>query len=164
MTLFNRLLMPHWPSIYGFALALIASNLVGRIIAGRLDDGTEATADTGELIGLITYLSMAAVAIAAGIWWGVRRQRGEIVPELLPIFVVATLVSVLLNPVIARIDYPSVDGIFSQIVLFFATLVVSGFVGYLIVMALGVDQYGRQLKATEAAWEKKANPAKAAAA
>ena len=161
MTFFKRLLIAHWPSIYGFALALIAANLIGRIFSGRLDDGTEATAETGELIGMISYLSMAGVAAAAGIWWGVRRRREEIVPELLSIFVVATLFSVLVNPPIARIDYPDLGGVFSQVVFYFVTLALSGFIGYLVVMALGVDHYGRELKATRIAFEKKANPARA---
>ncbi|WP_100448424.1 hypothetical protein [Glycomyces xiaoerkulensis] len=162
MNLLKRLLIPHWPSIYGFGLALVAANLIGRIVAGRVDDGTELTADAGELVSMIAYLSMAAVAIAAGLWWGVRRRRQEIVPELLPVFVVVTLLSVLVNPLIARIEFPSVDGIFSQVVLYFVSLALGAFIGYLVVMALGVDHYGRELKATKRAFEKKANPARAA--
>ncbi|WP_199039194.1 hypothetical protein, partial [Glycomyces salinus] len=161
MTLFKRLLIAHWPSIYGFAVALIAANLVGRVLAGQLDDGTEATAEIGELVGSVSFLAMAAVAAASGIWWGVRRRRQEIVPELLSIFVVATVFSVLINPLIARIDFPSLDGAFAQFVYFFVLQALSAFIGYLIVMALGVDHYGRELKATRIAFEKKANPARA---
>ncbi|GAB3646469.1 hypothetical protein [Glycomyces tarimensis] len=156
MNLFKRLLIPHWPSIYGFALALIAANLGGRILAKSVDENTV----VGELIGVYTFGAMAVVAIVAGIWWGVRRRRQEIVPELLPIFVVTVLFSVLVNPVIARVDYPSLDGVFSQTVIYFALLALSGWVGYLIVMAIGVDHYGRELKATKIAFEKKANPAR----
>jgi hypothetical protein len=157
----KRLLPTHWPSILGFGLAAAVANLVGRILA-RTDDGTEVARDAGELIGLVTFAAMAAVALAAGIWWGVRRRRQEIVPELLPTFLVVTLWSVLVNPLIARIDYIDVAGFFSQTLIYFVTLVVSAFVGFLIVMALGVDHYGRELKATQLAFEKKANPAKAA--
>ena len=157
MNLFKRLLIPHWPSIYGFALALIVANLVGRIVSKSVDENTA----VGELIGVYTFGTMAAVAVVAGIWWGVRRRRQEITPELLPIFVVATLFTVLVNPLIARVSFPSLDGIFSQTVIYFALLVLSGWVGYLIVMALGVDHYGRELKATKHAFEKKANPARA---
>ncbi|MCH7231739.1 hypothetical protein L0U85_12880 [Glycomyces sp. L485] len=152
----KRLLIPHWPSIYGFALALIVANLVGRTVARSAEETTV----VDELIGVYTFGAMAAVAIAAGIWWGVRRRRQEITPELLPVFVVTTLFSVLVNPVIARVDYPELDGVFSQTVIYFALLALSGWVGYLIVMAIGVDHYGRELKATRIAFEKKANPAR----
>jgi Na+/H+-dicarboxylate symporter len=146
--------MPHWPSIYGFALGLIVANLLGRIASNQWGEGTA----VGDLVGVYTFGAMAAVAIAAGIWWGVRRRRQEITGELLAIFVVATLFTVLVNPIIARVDYPSLDGVFSQTLIYFALLAVSGWVGYLIVMALGVDTYGRELKATKLAWERKANP------
>lgn len=161
MNLFKRLLIPHWPSIYGFALALIAANLVGRIIAVRIYDEAEVVTDAFDLVATATYLSMVGVALVAGVWWGVRRRRQEIVPELLPVFVATTLFSVLVNPVIARDDYPTLDAVFSQVLLYFVSLVVGAFVGYLIVMALGVDHYGRELKATKIAFEKKANPARA---
>lgn len=154
MTLLSRLLMPHWPSIYGFALGLIAANLAGRLASNKWDEGTA----VGDLVGVFTFGAMAAVAIAAGIWWGVRRRRQEITGELLPIFVVATLFTVLVNPLIARVDYPSLDGVFAQTLIYFALLALSGWVGYLIVMALGVDMYGRELKATRIAFEHKANP------
>ena len=154
MTLLSRLLMPHWPSIYGFALGLIVANLLGRIASNQWGEGTA----VGDLVGVYTFGAMAAVAIAAGIWWGVRRRRQEITGELLCIFVVATLFTVLVNPLIARVDYPSLDGVFSQTLIYFALLAVSGWVGYLIVMALGVDTYGRDLKATKIAFERKANP------
>lgn len=160
MNLFKRLLIPHWPSIYGFALALIVANLVGRIIAVRIYDETEVVTDTFDLVATVTYLSMVAVALAAGLWWGVRRHRREIVPELLPVFLATTLIAVLVNPVIARDDYPTLSGVFSQVPLYFVTLVSGAFIGYLIVMALGVDHYGRELKATKLAFEKKANPAR----
>lgn len=160
MTLLSRLLMPHWPSIYGFALGLIAANLAGRIASKVWGEGTA----IGDLVGVYTFGAMAAVAVAAGIWWGVRRRRQEITGELLPIFVVATLFAVLLNPLIARVDYPTIDGIFSQTLIYFALLAVSGWVGFLIVMALGVDSYGRELKATQIAFEHKANPSRTAAA
>ncbi|MQM25316.1 hypothetical protein [Glycomyces albidus] len=159
MTLLSRLLMPHWPSIYGFALGLIAANLGGRIASNVWGEGTA----VGDLVGVYTFGAMAAVAIAAGIWWGVRRRRQEITGELLTIFVIATLFAVLVNPLIARVDYPNLNGIFSQVPIYFALLAVSGWVGYLIVMALGVDRYGRELKATQIAFELKANPKKAAA-
>jgi hypothetical protein len=146
--------MPHWPSIYGFALGLIVANLAGRIASNQWGEGTA----VGDLVGVYTFGAMAAVAVAAGIWWGVRRRRQEITGELLAIFVVATLFTVLVNPVIARVDYPSLDGVFSQTLIYFALLAVSGWVGYLIVMALGVDTYGRELKATKIAFERKANP------
>jgi asparagine N-glycosylation enzyme membrane subunit Stt3 len=146
--------MPHWPSIYGFALGLIAANLAGRIASKHWGEGTA----VGDLVGVYTFGAMAAVAIAAGIWWGVRRDRKEITGELLPIFVVATLFTVLVNPLIARVDFPSLDGVFSQTLIYFALLALSGWVGFLIVMALGVDVYGRQLKATRIAFERKANP------
>jgi hypothetical protein len=154
VTLLSRLLMPHWPSIYGFALGLIVANLAGRFASTKWSEGTA----VGDLVGVFTFGAMAAVAIAAGIWWGVRRRRQEITGELLPIFVAATLFTVLVNPVIARVDYPSLDGVFSQTLIYFALLALSGWVGYLIVMALGVDMYGRELKATRIAWERKANP------
>ncbi|MDN3238878.1 hypothetical protein [Glycomyces tritici] len=154
MTLLSRLLMPHWPSIYGFALGLIVANLAGRFASTKWSEGTA----VGDLVGVFTFGAMAAVAIAAGIWWGVRRRRQEITGELLPIFVVATLFTVLVNPLIARVDYPSLEGVFSQTLIYFALLALSGWVGYLIVMALGVDMYGRELKATRIAWERKANP------
>ncbi len=160
MNLFKRLLIPHWPSIYGFALALIVANLVGRIIAVRIYDETEMVTDTFDLVATVTYLSMVAVALAAGVWWGVRRHRQEIVPELLPVFLATTLIAVLVNPVIARDDYPTLSGVFSQVPLYFVTLVAGAFIGYLIVMALGVDHYGRELKATRLAFERKANPAR----
>lgn len=161
MNLFKRLLISHWPSIYGFALALIVANLVGRIIAVRVYDEADAATKVFDAVATTTYLSMIGVAMLAGIWWGVRRRRQEIVPELLPVFVVTTLVAVLLNPLIAGDEFPSVDGIFSQVLLYFVSLVVGAFIGYLIVMALGVDHYGRELKATKRAFEKKANPARA---
>jgi hypothetical protein len=154
VTLLSRLLIPHWPSIYGFALGLIVANLLGRIASNQWGEGTA----VGDLVGVYTFGAMAAVAIAAGIWWGVRRRRQEITGELLAIFVVATLFTVLVNPLIARVDYPSLDGVFSQTLIYFALLAVSGWVGYLIVMALGVDTYGRELKATKIAFERKANP------
>ncbi|THV31506.1 hypothetical protein [Glycomyces paridis] len=160
MTLLSRLLMPHWPSIYGFALGLIAANLAGRIASNVWGEGTA----VGDLVGVYTFGAMAAVAVAAGIWWGARRRRQEITGELLPIFVVATLFAVLVNPLIARVDYPTIDGIFSQTLIYFALLAVSGWVGFLIVMALGVDVYGRELKATQIAFEHKANPSRTAAA
>ncbi|MEU6859722.1 hypothetical protein AB0B28_12730 [Glycomyces sp. NPDC046736] len=156
---FNRLLMNHWPSIYGFALGLILANLAGRIASKIWGEGTT----VGDLVGLYTFGAMAAVAIAAGIWWGVRRPRKEITGELLVIFVVTTLFAVLVNPLIARVDYPSLDGVFSQTVIYFALLALSGWIGFLIVMALGVDVYGRELKATQIAFEHKANPARSAA-
>jgi hypothetical protein len=155
----SRLLMPHWPSIYGFALGLIAANLAGRIASKFWGEGTA----VGDLVGVYTFGAMAAVAVAAGIWWGVRRPRKEITGELLVIFVVATLFAVLVNPLIARVDYPSLDGVFSQTLIYFALLAVSGWVGFLIVMALGVDVYGRELKATKIAFEHKANPSRATA-
>jgi uncharacterized membrane protein len=105
-----------------------------------------------------TFGAMAAVAIAAGIWWGVRRRRQEITGELLSIFVVVTLFTVLVNPLIAQVEYPTLDGVFSQVLIYFALLALSGWVGFLIVMALGVDTYGRELKATRIAFERKANP------
>ncbi|GAB3218823.1 hypothetical protein GCM10027447_00150 [Glycomyces halotolerans] len=151
------LLISHWPSIYGFAVALVAANLAGRIFSKSFDESTV----VGDLIGVYTFGAMAAVAVVAGIWWGVRRRRQEITPELLSIFVATTLFAVLVNPFIARVAFPSVDGIFSQTVIYFALLSLSAWVGYLIVMALGVDHYGRELKATELAFEKKANPARA---
>ncbi len=154
MTLLSRLLMPHWPSIYGFALGLIAANLAGRIASKNWGEGTA----VGDLVGVYTFGAMAAVAVAAGIWWGVRRDRKEITGELLSIFVVTTLFTVLVNPLIARVDFPSLDGVFSQTLIYFALLALSGWVGFLIVMALGVDVYGRQLKATRIAFERKANP------
>ncbi|MCC3762422.1 hypothetical protein K3N28_04980 [Glycomyces sp. TRM65418] len=154
MTLLSRLLIPHWPSIYGFALGLIVANLAGRIASRQWSEGTV----VGDLVGVYTFGAMAAVAVAAGIWWGVRRRRQEITGELLVIFVVATLFTVLVNPLIARVDYPSLDGVFSQTLIYFALLALSGWVGYLIVMALGVDTYGRELKATKIAFERKANP------
>jgi hypothetical protein len=154
VTLLSRLLIPHWPSIYGFALGLIVANLLGRIASNQWGEGTA----VGDLVGVYTFGAMAAVAIAAGIWWGVRRRRQEITGELLAIFVVATLFTVLVNPLIARVDYPSLDGVFSQTLIYFALLAVSGWVGYLIVMALGVDTYGRELKATKIAFARKANP------
>jgi hypothetical protein len=154
VTLLSRLLMPHWPSIYGFALGLIVANLLGRIASNQWGEGTA----VGDLVGVYPFGAMAAVAVAAGIWWGVRRRRQEITGELLSIFVVATLFTVLVNPLIARVDYPSLDGVFSQTLIYFALLAVSGWVGYLIVMALGVDTYGRELKATKIAFERKANP------
>lgn len=154
MTLLSRLLMPHWPSIYGFALGLIAANLAGRIASKHWGEGTA----VGDLVGVYTFGAMAAVAVAAGIWWGVRRDRKEITGELLSIFVVTTLFTVLVNPLIARVDFPSLDGVFSQTLIYFALLALSGWVGFLIVMALGVDVYGRQLKATRIAFERKANP------
>lgn len=157
MKFFKRLLIRHWPSIYGFALALILANLAGRIISKSSEEATI----VGELIGLYTFGSMALVALVAGVWWGIRRRRQEITPELLSIFVVTTLFSVLVNPVIARINFPSIDGIFSQTVIYFVLLAFSAWVGYLIVMAIGVDQYGRELKATRIAFEKKAHPARA---
>ncbi|GAA2139331.1 hypothetical protein [Glycomyces algeriensis] len=154
MTLLSRLLMPHWPSIYGFGLGLILANLAGRFASTKWGEGTA----VGDLVGVFTFGAMAAVAIAAGIWWGVRRRRQEITGELLPIFVVVTLFTVLVNPLIARVDYPTLDGVFSQTLIYFALLALSGWVGFLIVMALGVDMYGRELKATRIAWERKANP------
>lgn len=160
MTLLSRVLIPHWPSIYGFALGLIAANLGGRIASKIWGEGTA----VGDLVGVFTFGAMAAVALAAGIWWGVRRQAKEITGELIVIFLIATLFSVLLNPVIARVDYPSVDGVFSQTLIYFALLALSGWVGFLIVMALGVDRYGRQLKATKLAFERKASPSRAKAA
>ncbi|WP_051325336.1 hypothetical protein [Glycomyces tenuis] len=161
MKLFKRILMPHWPSIYGFALALIAANLVGRFIAVRIYDEADAATQVFDVVATTTYLSMIGVAMIAGIWWGVRRRRQEIVPELLPVFVVTTLFAVLVNPLLAGDEFPSLDGIFSQVLLYFVSLVVGAFVGYLIVMALGVDHYGRELKATKIAFERKANPARA---
>ncbi|WP_030155049.1 hypothetical protein [Glycomyces sp. NRRL B-16210] len=160
MTLLSRLLIAHWPSIYGFTLGLILANLAGRIATNVWGENTI----VGDLVGVYTFGAMAAVAIAAGIWWGVRRRRQEITGELLPMFVVATLFVVLLNPLIARIDYPSLDGFFSQTLIYFALLALSAWVGFLIVMALGVDHYGRELKATKIAFEHKANPARSAAA
>lgn len=154
MTLLSRLLMPHWPSIYGFALGLIAANLAGRFASTQWGEGTA----VGDLVGVYTFGAMAAVAVAAGIWWGARRRRQEITGELLSIFVVATLFTVLVNPLIAQVDFPSLDGIFSQTLIYFALLALSGWVGFLIVMALGVDVYGRELKATRIAFERKANP------
>lgn len=154
MTLLSRLLIPHWPSIYGFALGLILANLAGRLASTKWGEGTA----VGDLVGVYTFGAMAAVAIAAGIWWGVRRRRQEITGELLSIFVVVTLFTVLVNPLIARVDYPSLDGVFSQTLIYFALLALSGWVGFLIVMALGVDVYGRELKATRIAFERKANP------
>ncbi|SDL59327.1 hypothetical protein SAMN05216298_4411 [Glycomyces sambucus] len=160
MTLLSRLLMPHWPSIYGFALGLIAANLGGRIASNVWGEGTA----VGDLVGVYTFGAMAAVAVAAGIWWGVRRRRQEITGELLVIFLIATLFAVLVNPLIARVDYPDLQGVFSQIPIYFALLAVSGWVGFLIVMALGVDRYGRELKATRIAFERKASPSRKAAA
>jgi hypothetical protein len=160
VTLLSRLLMPHWPSIYGFALGLIAANLGGRIASNVWGEGTA----VGDLVGVYTFGAMAAVGVAAGIWWGVRRPRREITGELLVIFLIATLFAVLVNPLIARVDYPDLQGVFSQVPIYFALLALSGWVGFLIVMALGVDQYGRQLKATKIAFEAKAAPKKAAAA
>jgi hypothetical protein len=154
VTLLSRLLLPHWPSIYGFALGLIVANLAGRLASKQWSEGTA----IGDLVGVYTFGAMAAVAIAAGIWWGVRRRRQEITGELLSIFTVATLFTVLVNPLIAGVDYPSLDGVFSQTLIYFALLAVSGWVGFLIVMALGVDMYGRELKATRIAFERKANP------
>lgn len=154
MTLLSRLLMPHWPSIYGFALGIIAANLAGRFASTKWGEGTA----IGDLVGVYTFGAMAAAAVAAGIWWGVRRRRQEITGELLSIFVVATLFTVLVNPLIAWVDYPTLDGVFSQTLIYFALLALSGWVGFLIVMALGVDVYGRELKATRIAFERKANP------
>jgi uncharacterized membrane protein YqgA involved in biofilm formation len=159
--LFKRLLIPHWPSIYGFALALIAANLVGRFIAVRIYDEADAATKVFDAVATATFLSMIGVALIAGVWWGVRRRRQEIVPELLPVFVVTTLFAVLVNPLLAGDEFPSLQGVFSQVPLYFVSLVVGAFVGYLIVMALGVDHYGRELKATKIAFEKKANPARA---
>lgn len=158
MTLLSRLLMPHWPSIYGFALGLIAANLAGRIASNVWGEGTA----VGDLLGVYTFGAMAAVAIGAGIWWGVRRDRREITGELLVIFVIATLFAVLVNPLLARVDYPTLNGVFSQTLIYFALLALSGWVGFLIVMALGVDRYGRELKATKIAFEHKANPSRTA--
>lgn len=157
MTLLSRLLMPHWPSLYGFALGLIAANLAGRIASNVWGEGTA----IGDRVGVYTFGTMAAVAVAAGIWWGVRRHRREITGELLVIFLIASFFAVLVNPLIARVDYPTLDGVFSQILIYFALLAVSGWVGFLIVMALGVDVYGRELKATKIAFEHKANPSRA---
>lgn len=161
MNVLKRLLIPHWPSIYGFALALVVANLIGRAIAVRVYDEAQAMTAVFDAVATTTYLAMVAVALTAGIWWGVRRRRQEIVPELLPVFVITTLLAVLVNPVLAGDAYPTLDGVFSQVLLYFVSLATGAFIGYLIVMALGVDHYGRELKATKIAFEKKANPARA---
>ncbi len=124
------------------ALALFVINVIGRVIvllAGWSDPNKMV------LTSLYSMLAMALVAGYAGYRWARRYDMSRVVGEVGSALVFGALLATLIGPLLVGLN-PFSGGlgiVLRQLGMCFAICAVGGFVGMLLVLALGQDRKSR---------------------
>ncbi|WP_025272154.1 hypothetical protein [Haloglycomyces albus] len=147
-----------WLPMLVLFLGLIVSHYLVRWLLGAEEEPAWLAGLNLGVAQLVVFSALVLVPVLGGAHWAFRYPQNQIVPNVLPVLLVATLWNVLFNlTFVPNGAFPDLNHFFSSFVVVFAAYVVGTYLGYLIMVATGFDFYGRQLKVTEHSFAKKAN-------
>ncbi|MEV0650324.1 hypothetical protein AB0I28_34190 [Phytomonospora sp. NPDC050363] len=143
-----------WIPIAAFTAALVAVYVIAAFVMSGNDE-TDADGDTQLGIAMIAVI--AAIAIAAGVWWGRRGSVQNLIADAGLGVVVAGVLAVVLGPVAAgRGPFENGLGDFLVALLtFWAVAVIGVFIGLMALTLFAADYRSRQLKNTEKYYSRK---------
>lgn len=134
-----------WRPVWILAGILFAINVIVRFIAWQ----TAQKSDSRQItIGLIGFGLVAAVMVAAGVWWGRRYPMSDVGPQLVVAVAAGCLASVIIGPLAAG-SYPFREGpgfFFAEIWHYLAFAGGGAIVGLLVLIMLGGDYRSQALK------------------